>query len=80
MIYLNPSDRCVKYFPIFSQFQALQIPERPTLKTPRGEFRLMANGDVDFNGMNISRYGLAPLKKWSIEDKKFHDMPVKSAA
>jgi hypothetical protein len=58
---------------------SLRALKYPTLKTPRGEFRLMANGEVDFNGMNISRYGLAPLKKCA-KDGQWHDMPVRRAA
>jgi len=49
-----------------------------TLKTPRGEFRLMGNGEIDFNGMNVSRYGLAPLKKCDA-DGQWHDAPVRRA-
>jgi hypothetical protein len=90
---LLPFSKPSRYFPTFSKLKELaaeftdtkspvslrELKSR-TLMTPRGEFRLMANGDVDFCGMNITKYGLAPLKKWRYEDNQWHDQPVKRAA
>jgi hypothetical protein len=49
-----------------------------TLQTPRGEFRPMDNGHVDFNGLDISMYGLAPLLKCG-PDGQWHDQPPRWA-
>lgn len=74
----NSSTVNVIFLPLSLRALKSETPKYPTLKTPRGEFRLMPDGEVDFNGMNITRYGMSPSKKWS-KDGDWRDVPITSA-